>query len=69
MQSTTTSITPAQEEGWRYWTYYLYPLTRHTSESEIDPEYWVYPLYPFFVLIDTAVLPFAAIAGLFGDGT
>jgi hypothetical protein len=62
----TTTVTPAEDDSWQYDTYYIYPLTRHMDESEIIPEYWRYPLYPVTALLDTAQLPFGALAGLFG---
>ena len=54
------------DDGWRYNTYYIYPLTRHLGESGIKGA-WRYTLYPFTALLDTAQLPFGALAGLFGD--
>ena len=54
------------DDGWRYGTYYLYPLTRHIGESEVSKP-WRHAMLPFTVVLDTAQLPFGAIAGLFGD--
>ena len=53
-------------EVWSYSTYYIYPLTRHIDESGVSGS-WRYALYPFTVALDTAQLPFGALAGLFGD--
>jgi hypothetical protein len=54
------------DDGWKYDTYYLYPLTRHIDESGVTNN-WRYALYPITVVMDTAQLPFGALAGLFGD--
>jgi hypothetical protein len=54
------------ERGWRYDTYYLFPLTRHMDEAGISPG-WRIPLYPFTLAIDVAGLPAGAIAGLAGE--
>jgi hypothetical protein len=48
--------------GWRYDTYYIYPLTRHLGMQSN----WRFAIYPVTVVMDTAQLPFGAIAGLFG---
>ena len=57
---------PEAEGGWRYDTYYLFPLTRHIGETGISPR-WRIPLYPFTVAIDIAALPGGALAGLAGE--
>jgi hypothetical protein len=64
----TTTTVPASEpdDGWRYSTYYLYPLTRHIEESGAGRG-WRFALYPLTVVLDTVQLPLGAIAGLFGD--
>ncbi len=54
------------ERGWRYDTYYLFPLTRHMDEAGISPG-WRIPLYPFTVAIDIGGLAPGAIAGLAGE--
>ena len=62
----TTSSSDLPDDGWRYGTYYLYPLTRHMGESEASKP-WSYGMLPFTVVLDTVQLPFGALAGLFGD--
>ena len=53
------------DDGWKYDTYYLYPLTRHIEELGVTSN-WRYAFYPLTVVMDTAQLPFGAFAGLFG---
>lgn len=71
------------DDGWRYDTYYIYPLTRHINEREVEPGWtrWLFHpltaslgppwghwlLYPITVTLDTVQLPFGALAGLFGE--
>jgi hypothetical protein len=64
--TTTSTRSAGLGDDWRYSTYYLYPLTRHMEESDI-PKGWRIPLYPITAVLDTAQLPFGALAGLFGD--
>lgn len=54
------------EHGWRYGTDYLFPLTRGGGEAGL-PTWGRIVLSPITVALDTGLLPFGALAGLFGD--
>jgi len=54
-----------QADGWEYDPYYIFPLTRHMSDSGL-PKGGQYALYPLAVVIDLGQWPFGALAGLAG---
>ena len=54
------------DTGWRYNSYYIYPLTRHMDESDIPKGWPRYALYPVTLALDTVQLPAGAVIGLFG---
>ncbi len=54
------------ERGWRYGIDYLFPLTRGGEEAGL-PTWGRIVLSPITVVLDTAMLPFGALAGLLGD--
>lgn len=54
------------EHGWRYGTDYLFPLTRGGGEAGL-PTWGRIVLSPITIALDTGLLPFGALAGLFGD--
>ena len=56
----------ADSRGWRYGTDYLFPLTRGGDEAGL-PTWGRIVLSPITVALDTGMLPFGAVAGLFGD--
>lgn len=53
------------DDGWEYDPYYVFPLTRHMSDSEL-PMAGQIALYPFAFVIDVVQLPIGALAGLAG---
>ena len=53
-------------DGWRYDTYYIFPLTRHMPDSEL-PMAGQIALYPFAFAIDLVQWPFGALVGLGGE--
>jgi hypothetical protein len=54
------------QRPWRYGTQYLFPLTRGMDDAGIHG--WVrFPVGALTVVLDTAHLPFGAVAGLFGS--
>jgi hypothetical protein len=55
---------PPQEKSW-YNSSYIFGMTRGVAESTIHPAGKV-PLFLLTVPLDTVLLPFAAIGGLFG---
>jgi hypothetical protein len=55
---------PPEEKGW-YNGSYIFGLTRGVAGSTIEPAFKA-PLFLFTVPLDIALLPFAAIGGLFG---
>ena len=67
---TDDGLTPEEawddEHGWRYGTDYLFPLTRGGGEAGL-PTWGRIVLSPITVALDTGLLPFGALAGLFGD--
>ncbi len=67
---TDDGLTPEEawddEHGWRYGTDYLFPLTRGGKEAGL-PTWGRIVLSPITVALDTGMLPFGALAGLFGD--
>ena len=67
---TDDGLTPEEawddEHGWRYGTDYLFPLTRGGGEAGL-PTWGRIVLSPITVALDTGMLPFGALAGLFGD--
>ena len=54
------------DQGWRYDTYYIFPLTRHMPDSEL-PMAGQIALYPFAFVIDLVQWPFGALVGLGGE--
>jgi hypothetical protein len=56
----------AGDQGWRYDTYYIFPLTRHMPDSEL-PMAGQIALYPFAFVIDLVQWPFGALVGLGGE--
>ncbi len=54
------------DQGWRYDTYYIFPLTRHMPDSEL-PIGGQIALYPFAFLIDLVQWPFGLLVGLGGE--
>ena len=60
-----TRPSPQPEESSWYNGEYLFAMTRGVRDSTIHPAGQV-PLFLFTIPLDTALLPFAAIAGLFG---
>jgi hypothetical protein len=54
------------DEGWRYDTYYIFPLTRHMPDSEL-PMAGQIALYPFAFAIDLVQWPFGVLVGLGGE--
>ena len=54
------------QRGWGYGTDYLFPLTRGGEEAGL-PTWGRIVLSPITVVLDTAMLPFGALAGLLGD--
>ena len=52
-------------DGWEYDTYYIFPLTRHMSDSGL-PRAGQIALYPLAFVIDLGQWPFGALAGLAG---
>ena len=63
--STNTSTGEAYDDGWEYDSYYIFPLTRHMSDSEL-PLAGQIVLYPIGFAIDLIQWPFGALAGLGG---
>ena len=63
--STYASANPGHQ-GWRYDTYYIFPLTRHMPDSELSLGVQI-ALYPLAFAIDLGQWPFGAIAGLGGE--
>jgi hypothetical protein len=55
----------AYSESWEYDSYYIFPLTRHMSDSGL-PTAGQYALYPFAFVIDLGSCPLGALAGLAG---
>ena len=55
-----------ENHGWRYATYYIFPLTRHMPDSEL-PMAGQIALYPFAFAIDLVQWPFGALVGLGGE--
>ena len=53
-------------DGWRYDTYYIFPLTRHMPDSEL-PMAGQIALYPFAFAIDLVQWPFGVLVGLGGE--
>ena len=64
-ESTDTYANP-EDEGWRYGTYYIFPLTRHMPDSELSLGVQI-ALYPFAFAIDLGQWPLGVIAGLGGE--
>lgn len=56
----------SQDQGWRYDTYYIFPLTRHMPDSEL-PMAGQIALYPFAFAIDLVQWPFGVLVGLGGE--
>lgn len=54
------------DDGWRYNTYLLFPLTRHMKDTSL-PDYGQYALYPFAVGLDIIQFPIGALGGLLGE--
>ena len=54
------------QREWRYGTDYLFPLTRGGDEAGL-PQWGRIVLSPITVALDLGMLPFGALAGLFGD--
>jgi hypothetical protein len=52
-------------DDWEYDPYYIFPLTRHMSDSEL-PLAGQIALYPFAFVIDVVQWPVGALAGLAG---
>jgi hypothetical protein len=52
-------------ESWEYDPYYVFPLTRHMSDSGL-PVAGQYALYPLAFVLDLASWPVGALAGLAG---
>jgi len=52
-------------DDWEYDPYYIFPLTRHMSDTEL-PIAGQVVLYPFAVMIDLVQWPLGALAGLAG---
>ena len=53
------------DDGWDYDPYYIFPLTRHMSDSGL-PLAGQIALYPFAFVIDLGQWPIGALAGLAG---
>jgi|YNPNPStandDraft_1061719.scaffolds.fasta_scaffold12342_8 hypothetical protein len=53
-------------EGWSYNTEYLFGLSKHVRDSSM-PSGAKEVVFVFAFLVDIPLLPFAAIAGLFGE--
>ena len=51
--------------GWEFDPYYIFPLTRHMSDSEL-PLAGQIALYPLAFFIDLIQWPFGTLAGLAG---
>ena len=62
----TYAYSDPEDEGWRYDTYYIFPLTRHMPDSELSLGVQI-ALYPLAFAIDLGQWPFGAIAGLGGE--
>jgi len=58
-------VAGADVEGWEYDPYYIFPLTRHMSDSEL-PMAGQVVLYPFAFMIDLVQWPLGTLAGLAG---
>ncbi len=52
-------------DGWEYDPYYIFPLTRHMSDSGL-PRGGQIALYPLAFVIDLGQWPFGGLAGLAG---
>jgi hypothetical protein len=52
-------------DGWEYDPYYIFPLTRHMSDTEL-PMAGQIVLYPFAFMIDLVQWPLGTLAGLAG---
>jgi len=65
-QTEPVSTQASSDDGWRYNTFFLFPLTRHMKETEL-PEYGQYILYPFAVGLDIIQFPVGALGGLLGE--
>lgn len=63
---TIDETNPTDHDGWRYGTYYIFPLTRHMPDSEL-PVAGQIALYPFAFAIDLVQWPFGVLVGLGGD--
>ena len=55
----------AAGDRWEYDPYYIFPLTRHMSDSDL-PMAGQVVLYPFAFVIDLAQWPLGTLAGLAG---
>ena len=53
------------DDGWQYDPYYIFPLTRHMSDSGL-PLWAQIPLYPIGFAIDLVQWPVGLLAGLGG---
>ena len=53
------------DDSWEYDSYYIFPLTRHMSDSEL-PMAGQIALYPLACVIDLVQWPIGALAGLAG---
>jgi hypothetical protein len=58
--------TASEDDGWRYCTYYILPLTRHMQDSGLPLVGQIF-LYPLAAAFDIAQLPVGALAGLAGE--
>ena len=53
-------------DEWHYNTYYIFPLVRHMSDSEL-PQYGQYLCYPLAAALDIAQFPAGVLGGLLGE--
>lgn len=57
---------PGEDDGWRYCTYYILPLTRHMQDSGLPLAGRIF-LYPLAAAFDVAQLPVGVLAGFAGE--
>ena len=64
--SSGSASASGHDEAWQYDPYYIFPLTRHMSDSGL-PLWAQVPLYPIGFAIDLVQWPVGALAGLAGQ--